>query len=303
MRGENKKQWARRFLLTGVVVLGMAFAPLVSEVYAAGHARVMNTRFFTPRETQPSFDPQHDRPPVDPRYEALSARIHHEYGAVFLARDGVILPPQEMFSSEEEVSAWQNGVAKDGGDYLLQAPANDALAAARKEARALGLDISPGDVDAAARNYAHTIELWRSRVEPGLDHWVGLGRLGPIEAERIRALPGREQTIAILELEKQGMFFSKDFTKSILSSVAPPGTSQHLALLALDVKEHRNPRVRAILERHGWYQTVFNDEPHFTYLGMSRRDVVARGLQPVVSRGRRYWVLPESDTQELLARR
>jgi hypothetical protein len=210
-----------------------------------------------------------------------------------------------MFSSEEEVGAWQAGVPKNDGDYVLQTPAHDALAAARKEARSLGLDISPGDVDAAARNYAHTIELWHNRVEPGLDHWVSLGRLDPAEAERIRALSGRDQTVAILELEKLGMFFSKDFTKSILSSVAPPGTSQHLALLAFDVKEHRNARVRAILERHGWYQTVYNDEPHFTYLGMSKRDVEALGLKPVVSRGRRYWVMPETDAPatELLAQR
>ncbi len=306
MRGENRKRTVRRFLLTiGMMALLTAFVPTISVVYAARRARVMNTRFSTPRETARSFDSKTERRPVDPRQEELNARLQHEYGAVFLARNGVVIPPRDMFSSEDEVGAWQAGVSKNDGDYILQTPANAALAASRKEARALGLAISPGDVDAAARNYAHTIELWRNRVEPGLDRWVSLGRLDPTEAERIRTLPGREQTIAILELEKQGMFFSKDFTKSILSSVAPPGTSQHLALLAFDVKEHRNPRVRAILERHGWYQTVFNDEPHFTYLGMTKLEVEALGLKTVVSRGRRYWVMPESTAPatELLAQR
>jgi hypothetical protein len=197
-------------------------------------------------------------------------------------------------------------VKTSGGEYVLQTAAAEALNAARDEARAQDLDITPRDTDAAARDYAYTVKLWISRVNPGLDHWVEKGRLHPAEAERIRALPSRQQTIAVLQLEGQGMFFSKDFSKSILCSVAPPGASQHLALLAFDVKEHQDPRVREILARHGWYQTVQRDEPHFTYLGVSQSELPSLGLIRKNVNHRIYWVPATTfhhDSMELVARR
>lgn len=229
------------------------------------------------------------------QFADLDARLQSEYGAVLKALNGVVIPPQEIFSSQEEVAQWQASVPISGGDYILQTAAAEALKAAREEAREQGLDITPRDTDAAARDYAYTVKLWMSRVNPGLDHWVKKGRLDSAEAERIRALPSREQTAAILQLEEQGMFFSKDFSKSILCSVAPPGTSQHLALLAFDVKEHQDSRVRAILARHGWHQTVQRDEPHFTYLGANASELPALGLVRKVVDRRIYW-LPVSET-------
>jgi len=220
----------------------------------------------------------------------LDARLQSEYGAVLKAQNGVVLPPRGMFSSDEEVAHWRANVEISGGDYVLQTAAAEALSAAREEARKQGLDITPRDTDAAARDYAYTVELWMSRVNPGLEHWVKKGRLNSAEAERIRILPSREQTVAILQLEERGMFFSKDFSKSILCSVAPPGASQHLALLAFDVKEHQDPRVREILARHGWYQTVQHDEPHFTYLGAGTSELQALGLVRKVAGQRVYWL-------------
>jgi hypothetical protein len=224
------------------------------------------------------------------QFANLNARLQSEYGAVFKAQKGVVLPPREMFSADEEVAQWQANVKTSGEDYILQTAAAEALSAARAEARKQGLDITPRDTDAAARDYAYTVELWMSRVNPGLDHWVTKGRLDSAEAERIRILPSRKQTVAILQLEERGMFFSKDFSKSILCSVAPPGASQHLALLAFDVKEHQDPRVREILARHGWYQTVQHDEPHFTYLGAGTSELQALGLIRKVAGQRVYWV-------------
>jgi hypothetical protein len=96
------------------------------------------------------------------------------------------------------------------------------------------------------------------------------------------------------------MFFNLDFSRSILSSVAPPGASQHLALLAFDVKEHEDARVRAILERHGWFQTVAHDRPHFTYLGVARSQLESLGLSRIVEGRREYWV-PRRDPAAMLA--
>ena len=63
----------------------------------------------------------------------------------------------------------------------------------------------------------------------------------------------------ILRLEKKKIYFAKDLNKSIIYSVAPPGTSQHLSMLAFDAVEYDNVRVREILALHGWFQTVDND--------------------------------------------
>ena len=107
-------------------------------------------------------------------------------------------------------------------------------------------------------------------------------------------MPDREQASAILKLEGRGLYFSKDFSKSILYSVAIPGASQHLALLAFDVKEHANPTVRSILERHGWFQTVKSDLPHFSYLGVSTNELPSLGLKLVREGGRVFWI-PDLD--------
>jgi hypothetical protein len=93
-----------------------------------------------------------------------------------------------------------------------------------------------------------------------------------------------------LELERAGLFFSKDLSKSILRSVAAPGASQHLAMLAFDATEFQDARVRDVLARHGWFQTVLSDLPHFTYLGLEERDLASRGLRRVEEFGQTFWV-------------
>ena len=176
--------------------------------------------------------------------DRLGARLLAGYGAVVVAGDGVMVPPRTIFSSEEEVADFQSGLRVSEGKYQLQAAAAEALAEARADAQRHGLRISPADEAAAGRSYADTVTLWRNRIEPALRYWILRGRLDTWAARDIRSLTAREQTLAILRLEQEGMFFGAGFAKSILSSVAPPGTSQHLALLAFDVKEHRNPTVR-----------------------------------------------------------
>jgi hypothetical protein len=94
----------------------------------------------------------------------------------------------------------------------------------------------------------------------------------------------------IFKLESNGMFFSKDLSKSIIYSVAPPGTSQHISLLSLDVSEHENARVRGILAKHGWFQTVVSDLPHFTFLGVPENQLSSLGLKKTNDDGRVFWI-------------
>ena len=218
-----------------------------------------------------------------------------EYGAMFVAKNGAVPPDKVGFDNESEVSAWQSNVSKSsenvGGTTIeLQTPAMNALKEAISNAQQNGLTISPRGDDAARRNYSGTVALWESRVNPGLDHWVGKGRLQKTEADRIRSLPVSSQIAEIFRLEDQGIYFAKSLDKSIIYSVAPPGTSQHISMLALDVKEHENPKVRQILADHGWFQTVISDLPHFTYLGAKESDLSALGLKKVSDGGRNYWI-------------
>jgi hypothetical protein len=134
------------------------------------------------------------------------------------------------------------------------------------------------------------VELWASRVEPALDHWLATGRITDDQAVSIRDLEPFEQVPVVFELEKEGIWFAKDLSKSIIYSVAPPGASQHLSMLAFDIAEFDDPAVRNILAKNGWYQTVVSDLPHFTYLGIDREELPDRGLKNIEYRDREFWV-------------
>jgi hypothetical protein len=227
--------------------------------------------------------------------DPVQARVLADYGAMFVARGGAVPPPTVVFSSDDETDSWQASVPTKRerlGQYTveLQAPAMEALLAARDEARARGLDISARGQDAARRSYSDTVKLWLSRVNPALRYWTGKRRISPEESARIGALTPRAQIPEVLELEKQGIWFSTDFSKSILYSVAAPGTSQHISMLALDVAEFEDASVRQILAHHGWFQTVKTDLPHFTYLGVAENELPALGLKKAPADGRVFWI-------------
>ncbi|MGI8638691.1 MAG: hypothetical protein ACR2MG_01895 [Pyrinomonadaceae bacterium] len=226
---------------------------------------------------------------------AVGQKMLKEYGAMFVARGGAVPPNTVVFKNEGEVSSWQSGVAKSnenvGGFNLeLQTAAMKALKDAIAEAKQNNLTITPRGADSAKRNYSGTVELWASRVNPGLSHWVKQGKLSEREAARIRALSPFEQVSEIFKLESNGMFFSKDLSKSIIYSVAPPGTSQHISMLAFDVSEHDNSKVRDILAKHGWFQTVVSDLPHFTFLGVPENQLSGLGLKKNNDGGRTFWI-------------
>jgi hypothetical protein len=228
--------------------------------------------------------------------DPVARRVLEDYGAVFLVAPDVTPPPVCVFASEDEVEQFQEDAdfttAIIGGDRVeLQPAAMSALMAAREEARAAKLDITPrGGEEAARRSYTDTLRLWNTRFLPALNYWNSRGRLSKAQVTRLRKLPLNDQVREVLELEKDGIFFSKDFSKSILYSIAAPGTSQHLAMLALDVEQFADARVRRILARHGWFQTVKSDLPHFTYLGLEERDLPAKGLRSVISGKQLFWI-------------
>jgi hypothetical protein len=231
--------------------------------------------------------------PVDDR---VARRVLHDYGAMFVGSEDILPPPLCVFSDEDQVSRFHkaagHAAAKIGDAVIeLQPAALSALLKARAAALAEGLDITPRDgAEAARRSYADTVRLWNSRFLPALDHWTSLERLSEPQAERLRSLPVNEQVPEVLELEEEGIFFSKDLSKSVLYSIAAPGTSQHIAMLAFDANEFSDLRVRQILAGHGWFQTVLSDLPHFTFLGVTEAELPGRGLRQVEVDGQIFWI-------------
>ena len=224
----------------------------------------------------------------------VERRLLAEYGAMFVAR-GVIVSPKIVFRDEDDVVEFQSGLSTSaetiGGSKMeLQSPAMNDLRAAIEEANDFGLSITPRDADSARRSYPETVGLWASRVEPALLHWVREGKLSQKEADRISGMSPYEQVPEIFMLEENGIFFAKDLSKSIIYSVAPPGTSQHLSMLAFDIKEHADAQVRELLAKHKWFQTVVSDLPHFTYLGANEAELSNLGLKTVMNEDREFWV-------------
>ena len=227
--------------------------------------------------------------------DAPQQRLFREYGAVFVARGGVVAPNKVLFENEADVRKLQSRLDIAGhriGDFdlELQSAAMAALRNAIDQASASGLSITPRGQDSARRNYEDTIALWKSRVEPALAHWVAKGRLTDEQADNLRSLSPYAQVAEVFALEERGIYFAKDLSKSIIYSVAPPGASQHLSLLAFDVAEFENESVRRILARNYWYQTVTSDLPHFTFLGVQEGELGGLGLKIIRNCDREFWV-------------
>lgn len=228
--------------------------------------------------------------------DVVAMRVLLSYGSMFVANESMKLPKTCVLKGEGDVLKFQRKLEKKtfeikGVRITLQTGAATALESAIAEATALGFQITPFDgAIAGGRSYGDTLMLWNSRVFPAMDFWIKRGRL-PVEArDEIGRLDLEKKIAKVLEWESQGMFFSTDRTRSILTSTAPPGTSQHLALIAFDVTEYWNPEVRAILHRNGWFQTVVDDPLHFTFLGFSESELPTRGLRAVYKGNHQYWI-------------
>jgi hypothetical protein len=226
----------------------------------------------------------------------VADRVFREYGSIFAADDSVDIPRKCIFSSEQEVTKFQDSTetesARIGGvEIELQEAAMEALLDAVSEAQERGLRLTPLDgAIAGKRSFADTVRLWNSRLVPALNHWVARGRISRGEADASLKMSVIEQATQVFAWESKGFYFSTGKNRPIMSSVAPPGTSQHLAMLAFDIEQANDRRIREIMNRYGWFQTVVGDPPHFTFIGVAERKLPERGLKAVASGGHTYWV-------------
>lgn len=231
--------------------------------------------------------------PVDS--DPTAERIFKEYGAIFVS-NGTMLPTKCIFTDDEELQNYQVRIKTEsaivgGVPIQLQKPAMEALLNAQKEAAQKKIKITPrGGPLAAKRSFKDTVGLWNSRFLPGLSYWVGRKKLTAKQAADIKKSDIKQQVEQVLEWEDEGLFFSKDFSKSILFSVAAPGASQHNFMLALDVEQFADKEVRKILAANGWFQTVKSDLPHFTYLGLKESELPNLGLMPVTVGSQKFWI-------------
>ena len=236
----------------------------------------------------------------------LARRVLLEYGSIFVTSTAVRLPNTCIFTDREEVDAFQSKLKTKKSlmgstEIELQAAAMEQLEDSRTEAARFGLRISPLDgAIAGRRDYDDTVRIWNSRFYRALNHWIRKGRISFEEAEKARSAAIRKQVDMVVAWESKGYYFSTDFSKSIFYSVAPPGTSQHLSLLAFDVVEAGNPAVRRLLNKYGWFQTIRTDQPHFTFLGVTEYELPRRGLKNIIHQGNSYWV-PNADIRPVSA--
>jgi len=213
----------------------------------------------------------------------VEKRLFAEYGAVFVTT--ATPPPVVIFNNSAQVEEFQSSLVVGRGvfgdhEVRLQAAALDSLARAAAEMADRGGSISARAADAGGRSYADTERLWVRNVTRGLEHWETLGRIRTGRAQSIRDLNPIDQVSAILHLEDtEQLFFGTFFDRSILYSVAAPGASQHLSMLAFDVTEYQDSEIDGVLGRHGWFRTVPNDLPHFTYLGRDPDSLPHLGLR------------------------
>lgn len=231
--------------------------------------------------------------PIDTN--VVERRVFKDYGAMFIADGSVKFPPKCVFASDEDVLAFQNTVKTttkriDGTSVTLQKEAMEAFEEARAEGAKQNINITPRGATSSKRSYADTARIWKSRFDPALKYWIGKGRIKPADAEKARNMSTIDQVVRVIEWEKDKIWFSTRFNYSIFSSVAAPGTSQHLSLIALDVEQFANKDARAILNRHGWFQTIIDDLPHFTYIGRDEKDLPKYGLRPETRDGVKFWI-------------
>ncbi len=233
---------------------------------------------------------------------AVESRLFSEYGAIFLTR--AVPPPKIIFRDSSEVASFQSSLALGSamlGDHFieLQQEAMSALLRAAAYINEANGAITARAEDAGRRSYDDTVRLWTRNVTRGLEHWQEEGRITSGRAQEIIALAPADQVSVILALEdEEQLYFGTFFDKSILYSVAAPGASQHLALLAFDVAEFEDSEVERALARFGWHRTVASDFPHFTYLGHEEEALPRLGLKkiarPYKERDYFFWV-PELD--------
>ncbi|MBD2252735.1 M15 family metallopeptidase [Nostoc parmelioides] len=189
-------------------------------------------------------------------YEYILLRA---YGAAFVDPDPTVkFPSKVVFNNEQETEIFQTNLTMDKiigtNNCYLQQSAALALNKARSQQN-IPLKSGYGASD-CTRNYATNLRFWRKYANKNT-------------LDKVRE--GKET--------------------AILGVVAPPGASQHLWGLAIDLRVS-NTKQRQALYDNGWFQTVENDIPHWTYLGVNADNLASLGLKNKVVRGISYWLTP-----------
>lgn len=181
------------------------------------------------------------------------------YGAIFVNQEPEVkLPQKVILDNEAETQQFQStltmGQVDGTRDCYLQKTAAEALNKARTRQN-IPLKSGYGSGD-CTRTYGTNLRFWQKYAN--------------------------NQTLARV---RQGQ------ETKILGLVAPPGTSQHLWGLAIDLRVS-TPLQRKALNDNGWFQTVENDVPHWTYVGLTEDKLPLFGFKNQVVRGITYWVTP-----------
>ncbi|GCL37082.1 peptidase M15B and M15C, D,D-carboxypeptidase VanY/endolysin [Sphaerospermopsis reniformis] len=193
--------------------------------------------------------------PQSDTYEYILLRA---YGAIFINQNPEIkLPPKVIVDNEQDTKQIQDNLqltlVEGTQECYLQKAAADAFDQARN---IIDIPLKSGYSGDCTRSFATNLRFWQKYTN--------------------------NQT---LEQVKQGK------ETNILSVVAPPGTSQHLWGLALDLRVS-NQEQREALNQNGWFQTVAKDVPHWTYLGWDEESLPKFGLQEKIISGITYWLTP-----------
>ncbi|MFM9160575.1 MAG: D-alanyl-D-alanine carboxypeptidase family protein, partial [Dolichospermum sp.] len=189
--------------------------------------------------------------PTVPEIDTFEYTLLRSYGTVFInQQSGIKLPEKVILDNEIETQSFQDKISIElvngTEECYLQQPAAAALNRA-KELENIGL--KSGYAGDCLRSFATNLRFWNKYAN--------------------------EETLTQVKAGKE--------TK-ILGLVAPPGTSQHLWGLAVDL-QILTPSQKQILNENGWFQTVVNDLPHWTYLGWKEEDLPKFGLQQKIIQG------------------
>ena len=196
--------------------------------------------------------------PTVPEIDTFEYTLLRSYGTVFINQEsGIKLPEKVILDNELETQSFQDKISIElvngTEECYLQKPA----AAALNKAKDLeNIPLKSGYAGDCLRNFATNLRFWNK--------YANRETLNQVKA-------GKEI--------------------KILGLVAPPGTSQHLWGLAIDL-QILTPSQKQTLNENGWFQTVVNDLPHWTYLGWREEDLPKFGLQQKIIQGIKYWITP-----------
>ncbi|MEA5597177.1 D-alanyl-D-alanine carboxypeptidase family protein [Rivularia sp. UHCC 0363] len=197
--------------------------------------------------------------PNIPQLDSYEYILLRAYGAPFVNLDPTIkLPKKVAFANHQETQQFQatltKGKVAGANNCYLQSAAAEALNKALSQIR-FRLQSGYAKSD-CMRNFATTTKFWKKYTDS-----------------------------KTLDLVRQGK------ETRILGTVAPPGASQHLWGLAIDLKVNNKKQVQA-LNQNGWYRTVEYDVPHWTYVGYPPEKLPKLGFEKKLIRGITYWLTP-----------